>query len=118
MSFFRTRIDVTRGKMQQACRILAADAALEITDTDSTILLTSTTGAKAATFNWTEQTTSRGGTKFDVVCIVRSGGSYTIACTYLGVAGTVTIDAALESPRFHRVGSTLHCIGLGGATFA
>ncbi len=118
MSLFRTRVDQTRAKIQKAGRILAADAALVLTDTDNVILLNSTTGTKVATFNWTETTTAYGGTQIDIVCIIRSGGAYTIACTYLGSAGTLTIDAALESPRLIRIGSTLHCIGLGGATFA
>lgn len=102
----------------QACgRVLAADAALLITEADNgTILLNSTTGTKVATFSWAADVDAAGGAKFDVVCIIRSGGQYNIACTYLGVAGTLVVDAALESPRFHRIGSTLHCIGLGGST--
>lgn len=105
-----------------AGRTIAADGALVITDEDGrggygTIQVSSTTGAKAATFSWNESDTL-GGARFVIFCTVRSGGSYTVACTYLGVAGTVTIDAALERPEFHRYGGVLYCIGLGGATFA
>lgn len=110
----------TRG--QSSGRVIAADGALLITDNDGvgsgTILVSSTTGTKTATFSWNAPADSLGGAQFTIFCTARSGGQYDIACTYLGSAGTVTIDAALERPVFHRIGSTLHCIGLGGATFA
>lgn len=118
MSMFRTRIDLTRGKVQRAGRVLAADAALAITDTDETIIVSSTTGTKAVTFNWTEQTPTTGGCKFSIYCAARSGGSYTVACTYGGSAGTVTIDAQHEHPKFHRIDETVYCLDLGGSTFA
>lgn len=118
MSFFRTRIDTTRAKRQKAGRVLAADAALVITDTDDSIIVNSTTGTKAATFNWTEQTTTLGGCKFEITMHVRSGGSYTVACTYGNAAGTVTFDAQHEKAFFHRIGSTVYCTQLVGATFA
>lgn len=118
MSFFRTRIDVTRGHLQERCRILAADAALEIDETDRTIILNSTTGTKAATFSFDEQTTTRGGVKFKLQLAVRSGGSYTVACTHGVTAGTVTLDAADEVAEFQRIGTTLYVIHMTGATFA
>ena len=110
----------TRG--QSSGRVIAADGALLITDIDGVgsgvILVSSTTGTKTATFSWNAEADSLGGASFTIFCTARSGGQYDIACTYLGAAGTVTIDAALERPTFHRIGSTLHCTGLGGATFA
>jgi len=111
----------TRG--QSSGRIVAADAALVITDNDGVgsgviLLAGSTTGTKAATFSWNSPSDTLGGASFTVFLEVRSGGAYTIGCTYLGVAGDVTLDAALERPTFHRIGSTLYCTGLGGATFA
>lgn len=111
----------TRG--QSSGRIVASDAALLITDNDGVgsgviLLAESTTGTKAATFSWNAPSDALGGAAFTLFLLVRSGGSYTVACTYLGSTGTVTLDAALERPTFHRIGSTLHCTGLGGATFA
>lgn len=102
-------------------RVLAADAALTITDADGqngTIIVSSTTGTKAATLTWLTPTASAGGPKFQIYCAARSGGSYTVACTYGGTAGTVTIDAQHECPQFARIGSTLYCTDLGGSTFA
>lgn len=110
----------TRG--ESAGRVVAADGALAITDADcfgcGTILVSSTTGTKAATFSFTSPADTLGGGKFHVYCSARSGGSYTIAATYGGAAGTVTIDAANECPLFQRIGSTLYCIDLGGSTHA
>lgn len=107
---------------QSAARLVDADDPLVLSDADGVgagyIQLQSTTGTKAATFNWSTPVDSLGGASFTLFLAVRSGGSYTVACTYLGSAGTVTLDAALERPTFHRIGSTLHCTGLGGATFA
>jgi len=103
-------------------RVLAADADLVIDETDGqgvgTIVVSSTTGTKAATFAWDTPTDTSGGAKFKIYCAARSGGSYTVACTYGGSAGTVTIDAQHEAPEFVRIGSTLYCIDLGGSTFA
>lgn len=102
-------------------RVIAADEALVIDETDGqngTIIVSSTTGTKAATFSWDTPTDTLGGGKFQVYCAARSGGAYTVACTYGGSAGTVTIDAQHEAPLFHRIGSTLYCLALGGSTFA
>lgn len=118
MSFFRTRIDTTRGKRQIAARFLANDAALVITDTDKIIIVNSVTGTKAATFNWTEQTTAYGGANFKISMQLATAGSYTVACTRGIIAGTVTIDAVGECPEFQRIGSTLYLVALNGSTFA
>lgn len=102
-------------------RSITADGALAITDADGvngTIIVSSTTGTKAATFSWSTPVASAGGPKFQIYCAARSGGAYTVACTYGGTAGVVTIDAQHECPQFARIGSTLFCIALGGATFA
>jgi hypothetical protein len=102
-------------------RTLAADAALVISESDGqmgTIRVSTTTGTKAATFAWAATVDTLGGAKFEIYCYTASGGSYTVACTYGITAGTVTIDALHEHPRFHRIGSTLFCLALGGATFA
>lgn len=102
-------------------RTLAADAALVIDETDGQnglIRVSTTTGTKAATFTWAANVSAEGGAKFEIYCYTGSGGSYTVACTYGTAAGAVTIDAQHENPRFQRIGSTLYCIALGGATFA
>jgi hypothetical protein len=102
-------------------RVLAADAALVIDETDGqngSIIVNSTTGTKVATFAWDTPTSTEGGAKFEITCHVRSGGSYTVACTYGNAAGTVTFDAQHEKAFFHRIGSTLYCTQLVGATFA
>lgn len=102
-------------------RVLAADAALLIAESDGqngTLVLASTTGTKAATFSWDATVDTDGGAKFEVYMATRSGGSYTVAATYGGAAGTVTFDAQHEYARFHRIGSTLYCTLLSGATFA
>lgn len=102
-------------------RVLAADAALVIDETDGqngSIIVNSTTGTKAATFSWSTPADTRGGAKFEITMHVRSGGSYTVACTYGNAAGTVTFDAQHEKAFFHRIGSTLYCTQLVGATFA
>lgn len=110
----------TRG--QSSGREIAADGALLITDSDGvgcgTIRVSTTTGTKAATFSWNAPADSLGGAKFDIYCYTASGGSYTVGCTYGITAGNVTIDALHERPTFQRIGSTLYCIALGGATFA
>lgn len=109
-----------RARGQSSARTVAADGALLITDADGvgcgTIQVSSTTGTKTATFSWTTPVDSLGGPRFTIFCTARSGGQYNIACTYLGVAGTLVIDAALERPEFHYYNGTLHCIGLGGST--
>lgn len=110
-------------RLHPAGRVLAANAALAITDDDGnygTIIVTSTdAAAKAATFSWRSPTADGGGPKFKIYCATRSStGTYTVACTYGGAAGTVTIDATNEAPEFARIGSTLYCIALGGSTFA
>lgn len=102
-------------------RVVAADAALVISEADGqngTILVSSTSGTKTATFSWSTPVDTNGGAKFQIYCSARSGGQYNVACTYGGSAGTVTIDAQHESPLFHRIGSTLYCIELNGSTFA
>jgi hypothetical protein len=102
-------------------RTLAADAALVIAESDGqmgTIRVSTTTGTKAATFAWAATVDTLGGARFQISCYTASGGAYTVACTYGITAGTVTIDALHECPQFHRVGSTLFCTALGGATFA
>lgn len=104
-------------------RVLTANAALVIDETDGqngTIIVTSTdANTKAATFTWSTPVDTLGGAKFTIYCATRSSsGAYTVACTYGGSAGTVTIDATNEQPSFHRIGSTLYCIQLGGSTFA
>lgn len=118
MGFFRTRIDNTRAKLQEQGRFLANDAALVITDTDRLIIVNSVSGTKAATFNWTETTTSTGGARLTVSMQLATAGSYTIACTRGIIAGTVTLDAVGEAPEFQRIGSTLYLVALNGATFA
>lgn len=111
-------------RQHSAGRVIAANGALAITDEDGvgcgSILVSSTdANTKAATFTWRTPTADGGGAKFRIYCTARSStGSYTVACTYLGTAGTITIDAALESPEFHRIGSTLYCVALNGSTFA
>jgi len=104
-------------------RVLSANAALVIAESDGqngTIILTSTnTATIAATFSWDATVDTLGGAKFEVYMQTRSSsGSYTIAATYGGSAGTVTFDAQHEYARFHRIGSTLYCVALIGATFA
>lgn len=105
-----------------AVRTLVADAALVITDADAkgfgTIRVSTAAGTKAATFSWLAPADSLGGAKFQIQCYTASGGAYTVACTYGVTVGNVTIDALHESPVFHRVGTTLICLALGGATFA
>lgn len=102
-------------------RTVAADGALVLSNDDGkggfgTIQVSSTAATKTATFNWSTPTDTAGGPKFVIFCTARSGGQYNIACTYLGNAGTLVIDAALERPEFHYAGGVLYCIGLGGAT--
>lgn len=112
----------TRG--QSSGRVLTANAALVITDTDcvgfGTIIIASTnTAAVAATFSWGTPSDDLGGGAFTVYMATRSSsGSYTIAATYGGTAGTVTFDAQHEAADFHRIGTTLYCTRLTGATFA
>lgn len=110
----------TRG--QSAARIIAANGALVITDADcyggGTIMVSSTTGTKTATFSFNTPTDTQGGGKFHIYCSANSGGQYDVAATYAGAAGTVTINAANECPLFQRIGSTLYCIDLGGSTHA
>lgn len=106
---------------QSSGRTIAADGALVISEVDGqngTIRVSTTTGTKAATFNWSTSVSAQGGAKFQIYCYTASGGSYTVACTYGITAGTVTIDALHECPQFHRIGSTLFCTALGGSTFA
>ena len=111
-------------RQHSAGRVLAANAALAINDDDGvgfgTIIVSSSDAAtKAATFDWRTPVATGGGPRFQIECAARSStGSYTVACTYNGTAGTVTIDAAAEAPIFHRIGSTLYCVALGGSTFA
>lgn len=104
-----------------AGRVIAADGALAITDDDGrggmgTIIVSSTTGTKTATFSFNSPVPDGGGPRFQIYCSARSGGQYNVACTYAGAAGTLVIDAANEAPIFHRIGSTLYCVALGGST--
>jgi hypothetical protein len=104
-----------------AGRVLAADAALAITDADGangTIIVSSTAATKTATFAFDADSDIAGGAKFMVYCAARSGGQYNIAATYGAVAGTVTLDAQHEFAIFQRIGTTLYCVQLTGATFA
>lgn len=112
-----------RTRMQSSGRVVAADAALAITDADGvgdgTIIISSTTSAtKTATFSFNTPTDTLGGPKFEVYMSARSDGAYAIAATYGGTAGTVTFNAQHEYARFARIGSTLYCTFLSGATFA
>lgn len=111
----------TRG--QSSGRVIAADGALVITDTDGVghgaILISSTTAAtKAATFSWGTPTDTLGGASFTIYMSARSDGAYTVGCTYGGSAGDVTFNAQHEAADFIRIGSTLYCTRLTGATFA
>ncbi len=96
-------------------RTVAADGALTLAAGDRLIaLLSSTTGTKAATM-----TATHAGHHVKVVLQARAGGSYTLACTYAGAAGTVTLDAAGEGVELMRIGTTWYALELtGSSTFA
>lgn len=102
------------GYGESGFREVAEDAALAIVDTDRCVsLLSSTTGAKAATF-----TSQRAGQMLRLVLQARSGGSYTFACDFAGTTGTLTLDAADEAPELIYDGSAWQVIALNGATHA
>lgn len=96
-------------------RTVAADGALTLAATDSAIaLLSSTAGDKAATM-----TATHNGHRIKIVLQARSGGSYTLAASYAGASGTVTLDAAAEGVELMRVGAAWLVLQLlGSATFA
>lgn len=105
---------VTPVKESSGHRELAADAALTVAATDRTIELNITTGATAATM-----TATHSGHQFIAYAGIRSGGSYTFACTRGATSGTATIDAVGEGAIFKYNGSAWKLVSLlGGATFA
>lgn len=111
-------VDATGIGVNQGTRTVAADAALAVTGADRVIvLLSSTTGTKAATITAPTSETS-GGPLLTIVLKARSGGAYTVACTNAATTGTVTFDAADEAATFCWINGTLHLITLTGATFA
>jgi len=105
--------NIIGGTLMRRARVLAADAALTLAATDAFVELNITTGTTVATMTVTE------GQEVTVSAGVRSGGSYTLACTRGATAGNVTLDAVGE-------GATLVCLSgvwrlqmlHGGATFA
>ncbi|MBK6920465.1 MAG: hypothetical protein IPH07_23900 [Deltaproteobacteria bacterium] len=107
--------DISGASVAVGARTVAADGALTLAAGDRLIaLLSSTTGAKAATM-----TATHAGHHVKIVLQARAGGSYTIACTYAGSAGTATLDAAGEGIELMRIGTTWHALELtGGSTFA
>ena len=112
-------LDLTDGELHVGCRAVASDAALTIDGSDSVILLRgSAAGAKAATITPPRLSATNGGPRLKLILEARSGGSYTVACTYLGAAGTLTLDAAAEAPELCWIAGTLHVVELGGATHA
>jgi len=116
---FDAAADFTGSTVNVGARTVAADAALAIAGTDNVIiLLSSTTGAKAATIT-APTTVAAGGSRLKVILKARSGGSYTIACTNASTAGTLTLDAAGEGADLCWINGTLHVIDLiGGSTHA
>lgn len=100
---------VTPVKLSSGYRTVAEDAALTLAATDRTILLVSTTtGAKAATM-----TATHGGHRVDVRLVAATGGSYTLAVT----GGDVTLDAAGDGAAVVYSGAAWELVHLhGGAT--
>ena len=96
-------------------RTVASDGALTLAATDSAIaLLASAAGTKAATM-----TATHNGHRIRVILQAASGGEYTLAASYAGGAGTVTLDAAGEGVELMRVGAAWLALELiGGATHA
>ena len=112
--------DLTGATVNYVNRTVAANGALTIAGTDRTIILldSSDAAAKAATITAPTAHAS-GGPLLTIVLKARSStGSYTVACTNGGSAGTVTFDAALESATFAWINGVLHVVTLTGATFA
>jgi hypothetical protein len=98
-----------------SCRTIASDGALTLALTDRFVALVgSASGTKAATL-----TAMHDDQPVVISLQSRTGGSYTIACTYAGGAGTCTLDAAGEGAIIMRVGGTVYLLALlGTATFA
>lgn len=110
--------DLTGAHVSLGTRTIAADGALAITGADRVVvLLSSTTGTKAATIT-APTAIATGGPLLTIVLKARSGGAYTVACTNAATTGTVTFDAADEAATFCWINGTLHLITLTGATFA
>lgn len=106
--------DLVGASIVKQLRVLSADAALTVAATDANIELNITTGTTAATM-----TATASGHQFMVYAGVRSGGSYTFACTRGATTGTVTIDAVGEGAIFQYDGSVWRLQSLlGSATFA
>lgn len=118
-------LDMSGGTLNVRARTVAANAALTIGITDAVIILLNSSDAatKAATITAPTAAANAliaaGGSRLSIVLKARSStGSYTVACTNAGVAGTVTFDAALESAEFVWINGVLNVITLTGATFA
>lgn len=96
-------------------REVAEDAALTVAPPDTdVVLLSSTTGTKAATL-----TAMQNGQRLRVQLVARTGGSYTIAASLGATAGTVTLDATGEGVDLYKSGGTVKVLRLiGGATHA
>lgn len=117
---FDSTVDVSGGTLNVGARTVAANGALAISGTDQVIILlgSSDASAKAATIT-APTAVSAGGSMLTIVLKARSStGTYTVACTNAGVAGTVTFDAALESAVFCWINGVLNVVTLTGATFA
>lgn len=114
--------DFSQGQLQVGARRVSANGALAIAPTDTVIILDNSSDAatKAATITAPSRAISRGGPRLTVILKARSNtGSYTIACSNAGSAGTVTLDAALEGAEFAWINGTLNLVQLlGTATFA
>lgn len=111
---FDAAVDATGGTLNVGARTVAADGALAISGSDNVIiLLSSTTGTKAATIT-APTTVAAGGSRLKVILKARSGGSYTIACTNASTAGTLTLDAAGEGAELCWINGTLHVVDLIG----
>lgn len=95
-------------------RSIADDGALTLAATDQVIeLVSSTTGAKAATM-----TATHTGHRIEVHLNTVVGGSYTMACDYpSGTSGTLTLDAAGDGGVFCYSGTAwilVHIFGTAG----
>jgi hypothetical protein len=98
---------VTPVKLGNGYRALANDAALVLAATDTTILVNTTTGTKAATM-----TATHAGHMIFIRAVVGSGGSYTLAVT----GGDVTLNAANEAAILVYSGAAWELVALMGAT--
>ncbi len=97
-------------------RVLAANAAVVLLESDGVIELESTdAAAKAVTM-----TALTPDTMIEAFMHTRSStGTYTLACNRGATSGNVTLDAAGEGCKLRRVGAVWRLIALyGGATFA